>query len=77
MQNGNQDICNLVNDMIETWLETNYPSAFIHLYAHLAAIISPLLEIGKNINDIIHCKLLMVRLIQGFQQFSFHSCLLL
>lgn len=20
MQNGNQDICNLVNDMIETWL---------------------------------------------------------
>lgn len=31
MQNGNQDICNLVNDMIETWLETNYPSAFIHL----------------------------------------------
>lgn len=47
MQNGNQDICNLVNDMIETWLETNYPSAFIHLYAHLAAIISPLPEIGK------------------------------
>lgn len=77
MQNGNQDICNLVNDMIETWLETNYPSAFIHLYAHLAAIISPLLEIGKNINDNIHRKLLMVRLIQGFQQFLFHFCLLL
>lgn len=77
MQNGNQDICNLVNDMIETWLETNYPSAFIHLYAHLAAIIPPLLEIGKNINDITHRKLLMVRLIQGFQQFLFHCCLLL
>lgn len=77
MQNGNQDICNLVNDMIETWLETNYPNAFIHLYAHLAAIISPLLEIGKNINDITHRKLLMVRLIQGFQQFLFHCCLLL
>lgn len=27
--------------MIETWLETNYHSAFIYLYAHLAAIISP------------------------------------
>lgn len=77
MQNGNQNICNLVNDMIETWLETNYPNAFIHLYAHLAAIISPLLEIGKNINDITHRKLLMVRLIQGFQQFLFHCCLLL
>lgn len=30
MQNGNQDICNLVNDMIETWLETKI--ILVHLF---------------------------------------------